>query len=217
MAVRTTRSYSNAAAGTDRVSTMVQTLLEMDSVPRPPESLNALLDATERCVSRYGVAHASMSHLAREMNIARTTLYRQVGSIDEALALVGSRILYQFLDEFGAAMQSGKDWRRMFMDTAVRAVELIRERPLIRRVLEHEPEIVGSVFTTSLGALMVRRLTDLGAPVMATAMAAQQVRYSNPRLAAELLARTILSLVVLPSEGDLEQIVQFSLAPILEV
>lgn len=47
--------------------------------------------AVERCLTRFGVRRTSMTDIARELGVARTTLYRQVGSLEEAISLVTSR------------------------------------------------------------------------------------------------------------------------------
>ena len=74
--------------------------------PRPGPSMARLLDATERCLARYGIRRTSMTDIAREMHVARTTLYRQVSSVEEAVALVASRQLHRFLDDLLSLLSS---------------------------------------------------------------------------------------------------------------
>ncbi|MFD5177553.1 TetR/AcrR family transcriptional regulator [Nocardia sp. NPDC058379] len=215
MAGRATPSDKVGASGIDRASRMLETLLAMDSIPRPPDSANALIDATERAVARYGFARTSMSDLAREAGVARTTLYRQVDSVDQALALCGARVLYEFLDETGQALLSGEDWQQLLIDTIARVIDVIREHPLVRRMLEHEPEIIGGILTTGLGEQLLARLTDIGVPIVTAAMATQQMRAADPHMTSELLVRTILGLVVIPSNWDVKVMLEFALGPIL--
>ena len=40
-----------------------------------------------------------MTDIAREMGVARTTLYRQVASLEAAMALMSSRQFHRFLDQ----------------------------------------------------------------------------------------------------------------------
>ena len=67
--------------------------------PRPGPELDPVLDAVERCLTRYGLRRTSMSDIAREMGVARTTLYRQVPSLEHAMALMTSRRFHRFLDK----------------------------------------------------------------------------------------------------------------------
>jgi len=71
-----------------------------DRLPaRPDPDLDRVLDAVERCLARFGVRRTSMTDIARELGVARTTLYRQVRSLEEAVSLVASRRFHRFLDE----------------------------------------------------------------------------------------------------------------------
>src|SRR5437016_14248687 len=98
--------------------------------PRPPESLDLVLDATERCLARYGIRRASMTDIARELKVARTTLYRQVSSLEEALALVGSRQFHRFLDALTKVVAAGGG-PQAFIDAAVHGVTLARSHPVV--------------------------------------------------------------------------------------
>src|SRR3954454_2515393 len=77
--------------------------------PRPGPELDPVLDAVERCLIRFGIRRTSMSDIARELGVARTTLYRQVGSLAEAISLVTSRRFHHFLDELVALGAEGID------------------------------------------------------------------------------------------------------------
>src|SRR5262245_52382112 len=57
----------------------------------PPESLDPVLDATVECVARHGLSKTSLSDIARELGVAPSTVYRKVGSVDNAVALVAAR------------------------------------------------------------------------------------------------------------------------------
>jgi AcrR family transcriptional regulator len=204
-----------ATVSSDRALSLLQTLLAVESIPRVPVSLEPLVDATERCVVRYGVARVSMSDLAREMNIARTTLYRQVDSIDKALFLLACRILHQIVDDARTGVIGGPDPRANLIDATVRSVNLAANQPFIRRLLDHEPEFLGELFSTGLCVEIVHRLTDVCTPLMEGALASGQIHGDDPRLVAELFVRTAVGLVILPTDRDLRTMIEFAYAPIL--
>jgi AcrR family transcriptional regulator len=185
--------------------------------PRPGPSLDRLLDATERCLARYGIRRTSMTDIAREMHVARTTLYRQVGSVEEAVALVASRQLHRFLDELldvlsGPASAGPAE----FMSAIAGAVRFARTHPVSLRVLNDEPEIVGSLVTKDLSPYAAQ-VADALAPVVARAMTLGVIRKGDPLVGAQWLVRVVAALVVLPPEGDLEAMLEYGLRPVLEV
>jgi AcrR family transcriptional regulator len=184
--------------------------------PRPPAVLDKLLDATEQAVARYGVRRTSMTDLARELGVARTTLYRQVTSVEEALALVASRQVYRFLDRLVQLVltpaAAGPD---AFMGVIVDAIAFTREHPVVRRVLEDEPEIVGAVVTRDLEPFAAQ-VAEALQPVLAGAMDAGLVRRADPQLAAEWLVRVAAVLIVLPAPGDLGTLLDYALRPVLQ-
>ncbi|MGX1806083.1 TetR/AcrR family transcriptional regulator [Nocardia sp. NPDC055321] len=210
------RGTSETGKDPGLVNTLIQLMSGTGSLPRPTEAMNPLIDATERAVIRYGLQRTTMSNLAREMNVARTTLYRQIDSVEDAFVLAIGRTVYTFLDELVAAVLSGHAWSQMFIDAAVRAVALRQERPLLRHVLESEPELLGEFMSDQRGLpRLIARMAELAAPVLETAMSAGQLRHTDPQLAAEGLANTIVILILCPPAGDVRARVEYMLSPML--
>lgn len=183
--------------------------------PRPPADLDPVLDTVERCLTRYGLRRTSMTDIAREMGVARTTLYRQVSSIEDAIALVTSRQLFIFLDELTALLANGAG-SQSFIDAAVRTVTFFRTSPLARRVLNEEPEIMGTVLTSGRLPDSIDQIVDLVAPIFDAAMATGSIRTRDPRLTAALIVRLIGALILTPAGDDLEALVRLALEPLLE-
>jgi AcrR family transcriptional regulator len=102
--------------------------------PRPAKSMDRVLDATERCLARYGVRRTSMTDIAKEMRVARTTLYRQIGSVEEAIALIASRQLHRFLDEL-VGLLARDAGPQTFITAIADAVRFARSHPVVLRVL----------------------------------------------------------------------------------
>lgn len=184
--------------------------------PRPEPSVNRLLDATERCLARYGIRRTSMTDIAREMHVARTTLYRQVGSVEEAIALVASRQLHRFLDDLFELASSPESGPRAFIEAIAGAVRFAWSDPVCRRVLDDEPELLGSLVAhdiSAYGAQVAGALT----PLVAGAMDAGTIRRADPSLAAQWMVRVVAVLVALPPEGELEEMLDYALGPLLHV
>jgi AcrR family transcriptional regulator len=184
--------------------------------PRPGPELDRVLDAVERCLARYGVQRTSMTDIAREMGVARTTLYRQVGSLAEALALMSSRRFHRFLDELLALSADGIT-AETFVQVIVRTVRSALEDPVSQRLLHDEPELLGQYFGNGSLAALAEQIADLLTPVLDAAMATGLVRASDPALAAGWIVRVVLAVgAVPPPDDELEATVRFVLLPMLE-
>jgi AcrR family transcriptional regulator len=181
---------------------------------RPNPAVDRALDATERCLARHGVRRTTMSDIAKEMGVSRPTLYKQVASVEEAMALVLARQLYAMLDQVQTLVAQGPD-PETFIDLAVHAVTFARSWPVAERVLTYEPELIGDLITSGQMATYIEQVIDLVAPLLQAAMDVGAIRSGDPRLTAEVTVRLCGSLVLTPATGDVEQLVRYALEPLL--
>jgi AcrR family transcriptional regulator len=184
--------------------------------PRPSEALDPVLDAAERCLARYGIRRTSMTDIAKEMGVARTTLYRQVGSVEEAIALAVSRQLHRFLDGLiDLLVAPGVAGPHRFISAIASAIRFGRSNPVILRVLEDEPDIMGELVTRDLRSYAAQ-VADALTPIVGVAMSAGMLRPADPHLTAEWIVRVVAVLMAIPPEGDLDQLLEYALLPVLE-
>jgi len=184
--------------------------------PRPDPDLDRVLDATERCLTRYGLRRTTMSDIAREMGVARTTLYRQVSSLEEATALMSSRRLHRFLDKLLELGEQGLDAEAL-VQVIVRSVRMTLAEPVVQRLLHDEPDILGDLLTSGAIAGLVGQIARLLTPVLQTAMDAGLIRASDPAMTADWIVRIVLVLTTVPAPDDeLEATVRFVLLPLLD-
>ena len=181
---------------------------------RPSSAVDRAVDAAERCFARHGVRRTTMSDIAREMGVSRPTLYKQVASLEDALALVLARQLYAFLDEL-AAVLAGDPGPKTFVTMAVRAVRFAEGDPLFARVFAHEPELIGTMVTSGQAAGYLDQVADLVAPVIAEAMATGAIRSGDPRRTGEVICRLVATCMVAPPRGGLERFLSDALLPLL--
>lgn len=181
--------------------------------PRPSQRLDRVLDAAERCLARHGVRRTTMSDIAKEMGVSRPTLYKHLGSVEEAVALVTSRELYLFVDEIVDLLvqDAGPD---TLIDMAVRAVTLVRTHPVTARILAFEPELVGEFITTGQVTAYVEQLIDVVAPLVEAAIQAGTIRSGEARLTAELMLRLCASFMLAPS-NEADRVLRVALEAIL--
>jgi AcrR family transcriptional regulator len=184
--------------------------------PRPGPELDRVLDALERCLIRYGMQRTSMSDIAREMGVARTTLYRQVGSLEEAMALLSSRRFHRFLDELVELTAHGIT-PDVFVEVIVRTVRSALADPVAQRLLREEPQLLGHYLSSGALPVLAGQLSEFLTPVLATAMSTGLVRASDPAMTAGWIVRIVLALGAVPPPDDqLEATVRFVLLPLLD-
>lgn len=184
--------------------------------PRPGPELDRVLDAVERCLARHGPTRTSMTDIAREMGVARTTLYRQVPSLADAMALMSSRRFHRFLDELVAIGAQGVT-PETFVAVIVRTVRAALDDPVAQRVLHDEPDVIGRYLSSGSLAVLAEQVADLLTPVLAAAMGAGLLRPSDPRMAAGWIVRIVLALgAVPPPDEALEDTVRAILLPLLD-
>ena len=186
--------------------------------PRPSPELDKVLDAVERCLTRYGVRRTSMTDVAKELGVARTTLYRQVPSLEEAMALLSSRRFHRYLDEMVLLVHgAGQISPETFVQAVARAVRLGLDDPVSQRVLRDEPDLIGAYLTSGSLPVLAEQIIDAITPIMRAAMATGLVRAGDPRLAAAWMVRIVISLAAVPvADGELEAAVRFVLQPMLD-
>ena len=184
--------------------------------PRPGPELDRVLDAVERCIVRFGVDRTSMSDIAREMGVARTTLYRQVASLEEALALMSSRRFHRFLDQL-VGLAAGGITPEVFVQVVVRTVRSALDDPVAGRVLHGEPRLIGHYIAGGSLAALAGQIAELITPVVAAAMRSGLIRASDPAAVAGWIVRIVFSLCVVPvADDELDDAVRFVLLPMLE-
>jgi hypothetical protein len=88
--------------------------------------------------------------------------------------------------------------------------------PVIQRILQDEPELLGQYLTTGSVAALATQITELITPVLQAAMASGQLPATDAAMAAGTIVRTVLALVVVPPpDRELEATVRFALKPML--
>ena len=155
-----------------------------------------------------------MTDVAREMGVARSTLYKQVGSVEQAAWALLVREAYRFFDAFGALVAGGGGPRAMVTLTAD-FIRFAGEHPVLGRLLRDEPGFVGDVVTHSAGAV-VDGAAAIVAPLVSSAMDNGMIRRRDPALLAAWLGRVVAICILAPPPGDLEAVLTEMLLPILE-
>jgi AcrR family transcriptional regulator len=189
--------------------------LLMERLPLPPPpSLNPVLDATLECLSRHGLSKSSLSDIAREMGVAPSTVYRKVGSVENAALLVVARDAQRLLDRMPEVI-AGIEGARAITAFLAEGIESFVNHPLVAKVLRDEIDWVGRMVTRNLDEL-VARAAEISAPLLAAAMADGIIRQQDPLALAHWIVRIGMVSIIAPPPGDLRAALDALLLPALE-
>lgn len=181
--------------------------------PVPPAELDPYLDAAARCFTRFGITRTRVPDVAAEVGVSRVTVYRQVGTVEDMARLLLARDMHRLLTLLPEALDGATG-----PDTVVRLVETIidhaRAHPVLAKVLNDEPHLLGPVLVSDLGTVAAR-VADVVAPLLEALMAAGQLAPRDPRVVAEWLVRQTVTLILAPPAGDLRDFLAELLVPAL--
>lgn len=170
--------------------------------PPPPPELDPFLDAAVACFTRHGIGRTSVPDIARELGISRTTVYRQVGTVERAARLLLAREMHRFVSRLPAFLD-GTTGPELVTRLMVGVLRFAREDRVLDKVLTDEPELLGPYLTRELPQL-IGQVSFIAVPLLERAMATGSIRRQDPNVLAEFLIRTTVSLMLAPPPGDLQ-------------
>jgi AcrR family transcriptional regulator len=172
----------------------------------PPSVRDQLLGAALAAASEHGIARLSMGDVAKRAGLSRQTLYRYFPSKDELVAEVVRLETAQLievvigaasqLDDAGDALEAG----------LLAALVVMRDHPLLDRLLRTEPEALLPLITSDGGPVMtmVRSVVD--------GILAERTPGLDPvalRRLADLVTRLLISYAVAAPDDPPEVVAQF--------
>jgi AcrR family transcriptional regulator len=189
--------------------------VDHQGIPSAPSAeLDPYLDAAARCFVRYGVRRTSVQDVATELGVNRTTVYRQVGTIDNQIRLLIARDLHRLLAELPASL-ADKSGPRAVVELMAAIIGYASKHPVLAKVLADEPEVIGPFLASDLPEVIARIKSAL-APLLQAAMATSQIATRDADLLAESLVRLGITLILAPPPGDLGTFLAEVLVPTLK-
>lgn len=159
-----------------------------------------ILEATFTCVARYGLGKTTVEDAAREAGVSRATVYRLFpGGRDELLQGVIAWEVRRFFTRLADAVVDATDFASMLERALLFAHRAIRDHAVLQKVLETEPERLLPTLTVESD-----RILGLIQVFLRPYLEAERLRPGvDPAIAAEYVARLVLSYIGSPGGWDL--------------
>ena len=180
----------------------------------PPASLDPVLDATVECISRHGLAKTSLSDIARELGVAPSTVYRKVGSVENAAQLVMAREGHRLLERMPEVI-AGIEGPQVITVFLAECIETTRRNPMVDKIMRDEIDWVGRLATRRLEDSF-NRSAESSVPRLERAMAAGYVRRQDALALGHWIARITFTCLLAPPPGDLLAALDAILLPVLD-
>ena len=185
--------------------------------PPPPAALDPFLDATSRCFARYGVRRTSVQDVAGELGVNRTTVYRQVGNIEQQAMLLAARDSHRLLSTLPGRI-TFPIGPRTVVDLLATLVREARAHPVMAKMLADERDLIGSFVARDVPELLDRAtaaFVPLVGLAMSTGAASGNLARRDPMVLAQWLVRITASLILIEPPGTLEDFLAELLVPAL--
>ncbi|MGW5416194.1 TetR/AcrR family transcriptional regulator [Actinomadura geliboluensis] len=156
-----------------------------------------ILDAALAEFETYGLRRVSVEDVAKRAGVARTTIYRRFSNKEQLLQAVILRECHRFLTAIAEATEDLASAEEAVVEGFVVGLRSARTHPLMRRVLESEPEAFLPQLSMNGGAVMLAARDIL----------ADRLRRARPgdaqdhNTVAEVLLRLAVSLLLVPGGG----------------
>lgn len=181
--------------------------------PVPPSSLDPVLDAAAVCFARFGVRRTSVQDVAKQLGVNRTTVYRQVGNVEQMASLLAVRETHRTL----ATLPRRMSWPigpRAIVDMMATLVTEAQQHPVLAKMLADERDVIGSMLVGDAPQLL-NQISAALAPLLAMAMRTGHIAQRDPAVIAEWLVRICGSLILVEAPGRVEDFLAELLIPAL--
>jgi AcrR family transcriptional regulator len=181
--------------------------------PVPPPSVDPMLDAAATCFARYGVRRTSVQDIAKVAGVNRTTVYRQVGNVEQIAMLLAVRDTHRTLATL-PRRTSRPIGPEALVELTAGLVAEARAHPVLAKVLADERDLIGSLVACDAPRL-IDRITAALAPLIAAAMRAGHIAGRDPVIVTQWLVRVGASLILVEPPGGDEAFLAEVLVPAL--
>ncbi len=155
-----------------------------------------MLDAARDCVLAYGVRRTTVTDVARRAGVSRMSVYRRWPDVQSLVGDLMSREWHRVIvDAARQAAASDGPLRSRLVAQSVAAAATLRTHPLLRKIMEVDPEILLPYMLDRRGAGQEEMLGFL-VEMIAAGQAEGSVRPGDPARLARAVLLTAQSFVL---------------------
>jgi AcrR family transcriptional regulator len=165
--------------------------------PRDGGRREDLLAAAARRFVSVGIRKTTMEDIAREARAGKATLYRHFSNKDDLIDALLVREAARFQRRLARAAEGADGVLAAIQAAFVAGVRYFIEHPVLTKGRDEEPALLLERVTAQRGP-MVETGLDWFAGLIEQGIAAGEVREVDPRAAAEVIMRLILSYFTFP-------------------
>jgi len=180
------------------IASLFARALDPEAEPPTDAASQRILDAALDLAAASGIKNLTLEDVAKRAGVGRVTIYRRFGdrqSLIEALGVREARRCFAVLDE---AATPDQPIEVQVAEGFVAGLRLIREHPLVSRLVTYEPDIVLEALTNERAAIF-----PLARAWVAARLAASQEAGTRPEgdldheQVAEIFLRVTLSFALI--------------------
>ena len=172
--------------------------LQGDALPDRTQA--AILDAGRASVLDFGVRRTTLTDVARRAGVSRMTVYRRYPDVDSVQRDLMTRELVALMDDVAGGVDA-PDRRGLVVARLIAVVRALREQPLLRKVVDAEPELLLPYLLGRMGSTQRLARANIARDV-AEGQADGSIRAGDPRVIAHALLLTAQSFVL---SGDIAE------------
>ncbi|HEY2204109.1 MAG TPA: TetR/AcrR family transcriptional regulator [Pseudonocardia sp.] len=167
----------------------------------PPDDQTAsrILGAAFDQAEDFGLRRFTIDEVARRVGISRVTIYRHFPKKDQLIDALLMREMRRFLTRLDAVIEAQPGPETKLTEGLAFCLDFLRGHRLLTRLLRTEPELILPHLTTKGGPIIVAARDWIARHIRAEIAAGRlALPERDAELLAELLVRTVISLVISP-------------------
>jgi hypothetical protein len=140
-------------------------------------------------------------------------VYRKVGTVDNAVALVAAREGHRLLTRIPEVV-AGVEGPRIITVFLAECIQACTQHPMVSKILRDETDWVGRIATRRIDSSLAMS-AEVTAPLLEAAMDDGHIRRQDPTVLAHWIARIGSICIIAPPPGDLLDALDALLLPVL--
>lgn len=181
----------------DAISPLLARALDPESEPPSDATSQRILDAALDLAAASGIKNLTLEDVARRAGVGRVTVYRRFGDRQGLIESLGVREARRCLAVLDEATTTDQPIEVQVAEGFVAGLRLIREHPLVSRLVKHEPDVVLEALTNERAAIF-----PLARAYVAARLAASEGAGARDDLdleqVAEVFLRVTMSFALIP-------------------